>query len=612
MPVGSLDDVTDTTIWGRVWGEEATGPVALRIEVDGRLWRYARASHVDPDGGPWRFAVAHTLAEGQSVSVYAIGPRQEATLLAGSPRRAPASTPPHGALEAVTATHVTGWAADDDYDGPITVALYVDGRFWCRATADQQRSDLDEQGIGPHAFAVPHTLEPGQQVEVWAIGVRSDGSPDQQQVLLPGSPRSTPAGYLAPGVVHEAIVDPSGPFAIHLVTVHLAAISTIDLVLATDVLPGLETTSSMARRRAAVVAVNGDYGDPSQAGRPVHAYAQDGRLLQTPRGRGNNVAVNDQETAVFMGPPTVQVVAETARTGVRLVVQQVNRGAPAGDEVALFTPEGATLERPPADATSVRLRTAGPPSIRTDGWVETAYAVEATGSLGGQVPAGTVVLSTPPTGAPASVIGTLQPGEQVTVAWTFASWPGVLDVVGGNPTLVKNGKVQSGNVDGTTPFHRRNPRTGLGSTADGLLLVATVDGRRPGHSVGMSLREFAELFVRLGARAAINLDGSGSTTMVVNGAVVNRVSDPQERKVPCALLVLPGAAPAVVAPAEPPELVALEAEELQAALDVIAGDPGSTPGLLAWLRSQGTELPAGLDQAAAQSEQRDELPEADG
>jgi len=588
MQVGSLDAVTDTTIWGRVWGEEVTRPVTLRVEVDGRLWRYARASHVDPDGGPWRFAVAHNLAEGQSVSVYAIGPGQEATLLAGSPRLAPASKPPLGALEAVTATHVTGWAADRDYDGPITVAVYVDGRFWCRATADQQRPDLEERGIGPHAFAVPHALEPGQHVEVWALGVRSDGSRDQQQVLLPGSPRTTPAGYLAPGVVHEAIVDPSGPFAIHLVTVYLAAVSTMDLVLATDVLPGLETTSSMARRRGAVVAVNGDYADPAQSGRPVHAYAQDGRLLQTPRGRGNNVAVNDQETAVFMGNPTVQVVAEIVRTGLGLVVQQVNRGAPAGDEVALFTPEGATLEQPPADAASVRLRAAGPPSIRTDGWVETAYAVEATGSLGGQVPAGTVVLSTPPTGAQASVIGTLQPDEQVTVAWTFAAWPGVLDVVGGNPTLVRNGKVQSGNVDGTTPFHRRNPRTGMGSTADGRLLVVTVDGRRPGHSIGMSLRELAELFVRLGAWAAINLDGGGSTTMVIDGAVVNRVSDPQERKVPCALLVLSGAAPAVVPPAEPPRPVALEAEELQASLDMIAGDPGSTPGLLAWLRSQET------------------------
>jgi hypothetical protein len=243
------------------------------------------------------------------------------------------------------------------------------------------------------------------------------------------------------------------------------------------------------------------------------------------------------------------VVAEVPRTGLTLAVQQVNRGAPAGDEVALFTPEGATLERPPADATSARLRAAGPP------------------------------------GAHAPDLAALEPDDQVTVAWSFAAWPGILETSGGNPTLVRNGRVLSGNVDGTTPFHRRNPRTAVGATADGRLLIVTVDGRQPGHSVGMSLRELAELFVRLGARSAINLDGGGSTTMVIDGIVVNRVSDPQERRVPTALLVLRAPAPAV-----PPVEAALapeaEAAGQRADLDAAAADPGSTGGLLGWLAAR--------------------------
>jgi exopolysaccharide biosynthesis protein len=586
MPRGFLDAVTDATIWGRVDAdEEAPGPVGLRVEVDGRLWRLARADHVDPDGGPWRFAVAHGLGAGQAVSVYAVGPGQEPVLLDGSPRVVPASTPPRGELEAVTATHVTGWAVDDDHDGPITVALYLDGRFWRRVTADLERPDLEGQGAGRHGFSVPHALEPGQQVAAWALGVRSDGSRERHQVPLAGSPRTTPEGYLAPGVVHLATTDPSGPFAINVVTVDLAAPSKVDVALALDVLPGQETTSSMARRRGATVAVNGDYVDPAGAGRPIHAFAWDGRLLQTPGILGNNHAVDDRETAVFMGRPIVQVVAEVPRTGLTLAVQQVNRGAPAGDEVALFTPEGATLERPPADATSARLRAAGPVGVRADGWTETAYAVEAVGPLGGPVPTGTVVLSTPATGAHAPDLAALEPGDQVTVAWSFAAWPGILETSGGNPTLVRNGRVLSGNVDGTTPFHRRNPRTAVGATADGRLLIVTVDGRRPGHSVGMSLRELAELFVRLGARSAINLDGGGSTTMVINGTIVNRVSDPQERRVPTALLVLREPAPAV-----PPVEAALapeaEAAGQRADLDAAAADAGSTGGLLRWLAAR--------------------------
>jgi len=379
--------------------------------------------------------------------------------------------------------------------------------------------------------------------------VRSDGSRERHHVPLAGSPCTTPEGYLAPGVVHLATTDPSGPFAINVVTVDLAAPSKIDVALALDVLPGQETTSSMARRRGATVAVNGDYVDPAGAGRPIHAFAWDGRLLQTPGILGNNHAVDDRETAVFMGRPIVQVVAEVPATGVTLAVQQSTGGAG-----------------------------------RRRGGAETAYAVEAVGPLGGPVPTGTVVLSTPATGAHAPDLAALEPGDQVTVAWSFAAWPGILETSGGNPTLVRNGRVLSGNVDGTTPFHRRNPRTAVGATGDGKLLIVTVDGRQPGHSVGMSLRELAELFVRLGARSAMNLDG-GSTTMVIDGTIVNRVSDPQERRVPSALLVLREPAPAV-----PPAAAALapeaEAVAQRADLDAAAADPGSTAGLLEWLAAQ--------------------------
>ena len=125
----------------------------------------------------------------------------------------------------------------------------------------------------------------------------------------------------------------------------------------------------------------------------------------------------------------------------------------------------------------------------------------------------------------------------------------------------------------------------MGATGDGRLLLVTVDGRQPGWSVGMSLRELAELFVGLGAQAAINLDGGGSTTMVLDGTVVNRVSDPQERRIPTAVLVL-AEPPAAVPP--PAAALAPEAEAAaqRADLDAVAADPGSSGGLLAWLSDQ--------------------------
>lgn len=59
----------------------------------------------------------------------------------------------------------------------------------------------------------------------------------------------------------------------------------------------------------------------------------------------------------------------------------------------------------------------------------------------------------------------------------------------------------------------KHPRTGIGFTEDGHLLLVTVDGRQTGAS-GMSQEELADLFIELGAVFAMNCDGGGSTTMV--------------------------------------------------------------------------------------------------
>ena len=72
----------------------------------------------------------------------------------------------------------------------------------------------------------------------------------------------------------------------------------------------------------------------------------------------------------------------------------------------------------------------------------------------------------------------------------------------------------------------------------------TVDGRQPGYSMGMTLRELAGLMRALGATDAINLDGGGSTAMALRngmgGAVLgNHPSDKEgERAVANALVVV--------------------------------------------------------------------------
>ncbi|NOT47653.1 MAG: phosphodiester glycosidase family protein [Acidobacteria bacterium] len=83
----------------------------------------------------------------------------------------------------------------------------------------------------------------------------------------------------------------------------------------------------------------------------------------------------------------------------------------------------------------------------------------------------------------------------------------------------------------------RHPRTAVAKLNDGKFLMITVDGRSE-SSGGISLQDLAEYLLSLGAVDAMNLDGGGSTTMFLDGKVVNTPSDKEgERKIGDAILV---------------------------------------------------------------------------
>jgi exopolysaccharide biosynthesis protein len=80
----------------------------------------------------------------------------------------------------------------------------------------------------------------------------------------------------------------------------------------------------------------------------------------------------------------------------------------------------------------------------------------------------------------------------------------------------------------------------LGVTKDGHVLLVVVDGRQAG-SVGLTLLELAYLMQELGSENALNLDGGGSSEMVINNKIVNAPSDGHERPLGDAFIVCPPA-----------------------------------------------------------------------
>jgi hypothetical protein len=114
-------------------------------------------------------------------------------------------------------------------------------------------------------------------------------------------------------------------------------------------------------------------------------------------------------------------------------------------------------------------------------------------------------------------------------------------VVGGFPLLLHEGiRVGDLGVGDRPSFSAaRHPRTAVGYDSDeNLLWVVVVDGRQPDYSDGMTLPELATVLEALEVEEALNLDGGGSTVMVLEGEAVSRPSDPEgERPVVNALAI---------------------------------------------------------------------------
>ncbi len=128
-------------------------------------------------------------------------------------------------------------------------------------------------------------------------------------------------------------------------------------------------------------------------------------------------------------------------------------------------------------------------------------------------------------------------------------WEDVVEAVGGNYFTSRDGKVVAPSRSTYAQGSNRHPRTNVGITADGKILMVTVDGRWPGYSVGMTLAEMGRLMLSLGARQSFNMDGGGSTVMARHFAssgrfaVTNRPSDGRERLATQALAVYQLSAP---------------------------------------------------------------------
>jgi hypothetical protein len=367
------------------------------------------------------------------------------------------------------------------------------------------------------------------------------------------APAPTGVDTLSPGVTHRYTWDAEGPWAIHVVEVAPRACGvTLRTAAAHDGIVGAELTSRMAWRAApgggpALVAINADFFRATPPGVPEGPQVAAGEVVVAEGSYGPSVSTRfhiaqpvfgvARGGGAFVGEARLEGSAWT-RTHAAYPLARVN--APAGpDSLALYNRFAGGTTPPDTGVVEVSLRTIR--SAAAAGDTARAVVLGIRAAAGGTpLPADGVVLSG--RGRAAAWLRGVTAGDTVVWALPVAGAPGpVEELLGGFPLLLRGGEAV---LDGVPTIReafalRRHPRSAVALRPDGTVLIVAVDGRQPGYSDGMTLPELTTLLRELGATEALNLDGGGSTTLVVRGAIVNRPSEADgERPVANALLVL--------------------------------------------------------------------------
>jgi exopolysaccharide biosynthesis protein len=366
----------------------------------------------------------------------------------------------------------------------------------------------------------------------------------QQQATQTVKPdASLKSQVIAPGVEHLQILrgyksekEATGPWFINMLRIDLSR-ARLRMVHALDEAVGLETVSSLATRYGALAAINSGYfrTTGTYRGDSVGVEVLNGKLLSEPyniRAAIGLIEKGEKQELIFGHLKFDGEIVAGRQT--KHPIDGLNR--PRGDnEFIVFTPEfhRTTLSDPNGLELIVRRGRIverrdlkGSSLIPSDGFV-----ISASGT------AREWALKNLRGGAQVKLNLNLSPVETEQAD----NWKQATGVIGGGPQLIKNGRVEITNTaEKILPsfVSDGHPRTAIAKLKSGQILLVTVDGRQPGESVGMSLTMLADLLLEFGAVEAINLDGGGSTTMVIKNKLVNKPSDATgERPVSDAILV---------------------------------------------------------------------------
>jgi len=328
---------------------------------------------------------------------------------------------------------------------------------------------------------------------------------------------------IAPGVRYRVITDTQEPQVIHVIEIDRGAPG-ISLVSSVGTaVRGPETVAEMAsilpaERGQVLAAINGDFfqmGAEPYRGTVQGTTIIDGELVTGPG--GGYVFCIDRE-----GRPTIEPVGsrfevswpDGTKTPFRVNSSTTDFTSEVGAaDVVLFTPRFDTSTKTKSGRELLLAPTPDSPTLPLR--VGQTYSLNVSAVAPGTdtpLRAGSLVLSLS-TKATATA-PTVRAGDTVRISTAPESACSACETaISGDPLLLVGGEIKPAPDKGPPA---RAPRTVVGYGERQIFLVVA-EGRQPLRASGLSHREMAERLLTLGCTDAINLDGGGSSTMLVEG-----------------------------------------------------------------------------------------------
>lgn len=355
------------------------------------------------------------------------------------------------------------------------------------------------------------------------------------RLLLPVSfADSVVSRRIAPIATLHRVVNLRAPWRAWILEIEARPCFRVQAVKGGTTALGRATTSTLLKTlpdaSRAVAAVNADFFSFTPPGVPTDLHVELGRLIAGPGTRP--VVWSDEKGRVHIDTLVARGRLTTARDTVPLTAWNRPGARMAGIlDAAWGVPLDSTMRSAqlyqlvPAASSSASSRSGQRPQYLVRA-IPAADRLAASWLARGD----TLLLHVP---AASRIITRLQDGDTATVEIGLALRAAqdnrslaVRDAVGGRPMLLSDSLIAADvETEGATGFRDLNPRTAMGIDRIGRRLwLAVIDGRQPGYSVGMTLRQTAELLQRAGAVRAINLDGGGSSAMAVRGPADDEVT----------------------------------------------------------------------------------------